>query len=817
MPTRYILHIALVCLPASFAFSITPGIQLAPNSDATYQQLRTISVGSEAVTISDFTLRRDAARFHLHSGTVCFLVPVQGKVTGAVFAGEGNVVVNPPLQSEIKSISRLSKGEEFSENFGHLVLRFTDDTYEEIKKAGKPATNGVCDVEALQDSQNALRKKVRYNLTARILQDVLSTETGKLFVAFIRGTRYNDKIIYAIDPHGAPQFAESVFRDDAMVVPLAPEEVVLMTYDENKFGYWGAFHLTEEYKNGTATGSQQNEVLQIESQQLDTTIDKNAYMHGKATTTIVSRVNGLRVLPFDLYRTLRVEGVTDKAGEPLNFIQEDKTEDYQFFVILPQPLAQGEKFTLTTIYNGKEAVFNEGNGNYFPVARENWYPNRASAAYGSYSSYDLTFRIPKGLEMAATGDLISKKEENGKSVTLWKSAVPLTVAGFNFGRFKKQEATIPKSDFLVQAFANEEPPDMIRPLVGLGALGTLSTVAMMKKPLAEGEVAVELYTDYFGPLPFKRLAMTQQTACTFGQAWPQLVWLPICSFFDSTQRHQFGLDYGDRGYWKIVAPHEVAHQWWGHAIGFNSYRDQWMSEGFAEMSASLFLQMVEHDPKKFIEFWNDERELVLQKNQMGFRGIDAGALTMGYRAGNTKTGVSITRDLIYPKGAYILHMIRMMMWSKQYGDQSFKDAMHDFVKTYSGRAATTEDFKAMIEKHMTADMLNVSDGQKNMDWFFDEYVYGTALPTYKFEYSFENPPDGTTLFNFKITQSGVDEKFRMAVPIYMEMANGRAVLLGRAKLVGNTSFAGKVRLGVLKDKPKGAVINHFDDVLATSN
>jgi aminopeptidase N len=181
--------------------------------------------------------------------------------------------------------------------------------------------------------------------------------------------------------------------------------------------------------------------------------------------------------------------------------------------------------------------------------------------------------------------------------------------------------------------------------------------------------------------------MSQQTACDFGQAWPTLVWLPICSFFDTTVRHSLGLDFGDRGYWKIVAPHEVAHQWWGHLVGFNSYRDQWMSEGFADMSASLFIQLIEKNPKKFTQFWNDERELLTLRNKEGFRAIDVGPLTMGYRLNNSRGGFNVTRDLIYPKGAYILHMIRMMMWDRQTGDQNFKATMQDFVKTYSGKAA----------------------------------------------------------------------------------------------------------------------------------
>jgi Peptidase family M1 domain len=127
---------------------------------------------------------------------------------------------------------------------------------------------------------------------------------------------------------------------------------------------------------------------------------------------------------------------------------------------------------------------------------------------------------------------------------------------------------------------------------------------------------------------------------------------------DPTVHHQLGMDWGDRGYWKVVTPHEVAHQWWGHTVGFSSYRDQWMCEGFADMSASLCLSVIEKNPKKFITFWNDERELLLERNPQGFRAIDAGSLTMGYRTSNSRTGFDTTRRLIYPKGAYILHMIR---------------------------------------------------------------------------------------------------------------------------------------------------------------
>ena len=343
----------------------------------------------------------------------------------------------------------------------------------------------------------------------------------------------------------------------------------------------------------------------------------------------------------------------------------------------------------------------------------------------------------------------------------------------------------------------------------------MSTVGLNKKALAEGELAVQVYTNYFGPSLFTHLQLTQQTACNFGQSWPELVWIPICYYFDTTVRHELGMDWGDRGYWRVVTPHEVAHQWWGHTVGFSSGRDQWMSEGFSDMSASLYLVMIEKDTKKFITFWNDERDLLLERNPQGFRAIDAGPLTMGYRASNSRTGFDITRRLIYPKGAYILHMLRMMMFDNRSGDAQFKAMMQDFVKSYSSKPATTEDFKAIVEKHMTSEM-DLEHNHK-MDWFFNEYVFGTQLPSYKFESSFDTGTDGDVVFNMKLTQSNVDENFHMLVPVYIELADGKVSFLGRARMKGNASVDEKIPLKGLKQKPRRAMPNYYDDVLASTN
>ena len=119
----------------------------------------------------------------------------------------------------------------------------------------------------------------------------------------------------------------------------------------------------------------------------------------------------------------------------------------------------------------------------------------------------------------------------------------------------------------------------------------------------------------------------------------------------------------------------------------------------------------------------------------------------------------------------------------------------------------------MVEKHMTPDMQRLGDGK--MDWFFDEYVYGTALPTYKVDSNFEKNGDGGVVLSVKITQSDVDDKFRMLVPLYLELADGRVASLGRVALVGNNFQDGKIPLKGIKDTPRRAMVNYYDDVLAS--
>lgn len=137
--------------------------------------------------------------------------------------------------------------------------------------------------------------------------------------------------------------------------------------------------------------------------------------------------------------------------------------------------------------------------------------------------------------------------------------------------------------------------------------------------------------------------------------------------------------------------------------------------------------------------------------------------------------------------------------------------MHDFVNTYRNRAATTEDFKAVMERGMPpwTDL----DGNHKLDWFFNAYVYGTEIPKYTMTSEFAKKGDETTV-HFTLTQSGVSNDFRMLVPIYVEFADKHTVRLGLVRMVGSKTLDKTINLGKVPGEPQRMVANYNYDLLS---
>ncbi|MBA2502199.1 MAG: carboxypeptidase regulatory-like domain-containing protein, partial [Pyrinomonadaceae bacterium] len=678
--------------------TVTSGTRVSrANTDPLYRQLRqqagNQSDFSQVASVNNLVLKRDGATFSLRSGELYFLAPVEGRATGAVFFGDGEVTLTPPVENEKRSL-RIFTGElMLREQFTQLVMRFSDQTLDEVKKSPNVSMTGSGAQasharDVYRDNQYLMRKRLRFkNLELRTLADLYAPQRPGFFMAFIQGRRYS-KLAYTFDPLGIPE--------------VSPEEVALLSYGDSDGGIWTAFHSEASYSNNTANSRKDHRLFDITRHEIETVI-RGTQMTASDRVTFRALKPGVRVLPFDLYRSLRVNRVQDEAGRDLDFVQENKDEDADFGVVLPQALEVGKTYKLVVEYAGGDALRDSGGGNFIllPSARASWYPNNGGTQFGDRARFDITFRYPKSNMLISVGAPAAPDVQEGDArVSRWSSGdVELAVAGFNYGRFKKKEQLDKDTGYNIEFYANEEVPDELKAYQlaieqaessGVGTnttLGSVSTSKMGAAAITDAQNSMRIYNAFFGKLPYSRVAMSQQPAANFGQAWPTLVFMPYTAFINATQRRQmFGSGGSTSSFWRYVGPHEVAHQWWGHIIGWTSYRDQWMSEGFAEFSTSLYAQYVRRDPKEFTDFWEEQRKEIIEASPLtrGRRPYTVGPITQGYRLSSAKTGGAYR--VVYPKGAYILHMLRMMMYDPQQGgDKRFKAMMQDFVQSNFNR------------------------------------------------------------------------------------------------------------------------------------
>ncbi len=788
--------------------------------DAAYQVIRRKGSVPEdfngaVAMVNGLVLKRDAATFKFNSGEIYFLTPIEGRVIGAVFLGDVEMRIVPPTDVEKRSLEFFTGSNEQGDHFSRLVMRFTDKTFEEIKQAAgvQMTANGSQSArarDAYREIQNFFRKDVHYNLDLRTLADFYVPDREGFFFAFPGGGRY-DRLAFVMDP---------LSQSD-----VSPEEVALYSFSQTEGGIWTAFHLQNEYKTGGDLNAQDHRVFDIKRHEIDGSL-RGTRIIAKDRVTLTTLMP-TRVLPFTLYKSLRVAAVKDDQNRELSFVQEGKDDDADFGVILPQLVENGKTLQLTIEYEGDDAVKDSGGGNFILIARTSWYPNNGLKEFGDRAVVEMTMRYPKDSIFVGTGAPVGPEQTDGDiKVSKWTSGTTeLAVTGFNFGKFIKRELADNETGYALEFYANKDVPDELKEFQLMlddmgrdkwhmtGITGKITTTGMADAALNDTQNATRIYSAYFGKLPYSRLAMTQQPAFNFGQAWPTLIYMPYTAFIDTTQRTQLmGTKGGSDTFWRYVGPHEAAHQWWGHMIGWSSYRDQWMSEGFAEFSTSLYVQYVRKDMAKFHEFWDDQRKLITQAGPWtkGYKPYTIGPITQGYRLDSGKTP-NITRAMIYPKGAYVLHMLRMMMFDHRGGgDAKFREMMTDFVKTNFNKNVSTEDFKRVVEKSMTPQM----DLEKNgrMDWFFNAWVYGTDIPAYKLDYQNGTTPDGKPLLTIKVTQSGVSDGFKMLVPIYVDFGKGWT-RLGAARMIGNSTVEIPAPLPQL---PKKVTLCALDDVLYTS-
>lgn len=796
-----------------------------------YAQLRSLHGGDQSAAAEQVVWKRDAATFKFSSGRIALAEPVAGHVVAAYFEGKASVEIQAPTPALQRQLERSTGGSAFTDEFEKAVFFFTDDSLEQLQnlvrfRPGEDhefATAPLAlEQKKLAQSFNSWWTNRQYgnpnmrNMPARMLADLTDPSSkGFFFVDF--KTRHHGDLIYQV----------SWNRDSLLFPDLAnDEEVALVHYNRDDYSEWlGGFHLATEYANNPWP-EHRTLLAHCRQENIDAEIAKNNRLSATAALEFAVPKGSARVLSFGLESVLRISSITDANGQKVAFIQEPRELDSDPWLILPEPAAAGKTYNYKIAYAedstlDSRVVYHQGVGLFYVTARESWFPS--FGAFDDRTHFTMHFVSPKKYQFVATGRLVKSDKGKDGYDSDWDTDVPLGVVGFNYGDFVEKSKS--DSGLNVTAYAGREIPDELKELSAQFDLaqlaggpdgdkdvaghngiseGGFNTAAGAQFAAALSLQSLRLFDYYFGHLPFKTISVTEQPIRGYGQSWPTLIFLPYDSLLDATTRHQLRIANSAEAleFYNIVAIHEMAHQWWGHEVGWRTYRDQWMSEGFAEFSASLYLQKSE--PQKFRSFWDLKRKWLLSPAAGSHLPAEVGPLYLNGQL-NSHLEPQNAMFSIYYKGAYVLEMIRLLMEdrSRPEADQRFIEMMHDFVSTYANRNASTGDFEQMVEKHM---------GQR-MDWFFNEYVYGTEIPTYNFQYNVKPTGDGKSIVQFTLTQSGVSDQFEMRVPLYATLGK-RVVRLGLIPIKGSTSVNNQVNLPAVPDRIS---IDEYHDVLAVEH
>ena len=312
---------------------------------------------SQMYSVRDLTIRRDVLSISLNRGVLAFLEPVNGKITGAVFVGNGEIVAIPPDPIEKQQIYKFTGTPILNEPFQTAIFRFTDNTYDEVRKdIAEHAQDEISRDEAAPLDSLDIFSATRANaLNVRLLSDFLETPARPLFLGALKGDR-TGWFNVVFDLRAAEEV--SVFQ----VRQIGNSAVA---------DIWASFHQRSEARNPEAVAHEDKSPVEILSYDFEGSVAPDDNLDIKLSIVAKARTESARVLRFDLSPAFHIGSVLADNEPAACFQYPDSKEAV---VVLPHPLKRDQQLMLQFAYSGKSA------------GDESWYPFQPQDKIPSFKS-----------------------------------------------------------------------------------------------------------------------------------------------------------------------------------------------------------------------------------------------------------------------------------------------------------------------------------------------------------------------------------------------------------------------------------------------
>jgi hypothetical protein len=789
-------------------------------AEALYLQLGQVGLDPTRVyQVRGASLNRSSIQLSFEDGTIAFTQDVMGRITGAFFEGDGEILLPPPNEVERQSMSLFTGMAILEERFATAYLRFNDDVADELRPDLRATSEGK---QEFVDRWGTTAKNLANVDATRLLMTFsrLLPEQGNEASHATHLSNSGDRFLHA-RLQGRTLGIFDVYFDSIAGEQILAGQSKGAENGETYYDVWTSFSPVQGRPQASqhATREPQSEEVQesrvaVRHFTIATDVLPPKQIHARARVECEVQQGGARTLLFELSRFLQVESVA-LDGHAVEFIHNPALEGTQISrrgndtvaVVLPEAARTGQKFTLEFVYGG-EVLAEAGTGLLYVGERGTWYPNRGL----EMANFDLKFTYPAGWTLVATGKLEPASPElaanaNDLQTSRWVSERPIPVAGFNLGKYK--EVAAQAGAVKVQTYATRgverdfptapveiveaKPPDPLerRPRV---VMPSRPSPAQNEVAVAESAArAIQYFAERFGPFPYSQLSLTQIPGRE-SQGWPGLVFLSSYVFLTGEQRQQLHYPPDRILLQDSIPAHETAHQWWGDLIMWKSYRDQWFSEGLANYCALMMLQ--EKNPAGFRQVMDMYRTGLIEKNKDGMAPREAGPVTLGTRLLSSKFPLGY-EAISYGRGTWLFHMLRMMMKdaAAQAGprssagsagtDEPFLRALRQVRERYEGKAISTRELLTVFAENLPPSLRY--EGKNSLDWFLDGWVNGTSLPKLDLK-AVKFVPKGTGLtVSGTILQKEAPQDLVTSVPVYAVTTGRQTVLLGRVFADGEES------------------------------
>jgi S-adenosylmethionine/arginine decarboxylase-like enzyme len=726
-------------------------------------------------TARDLKISAEDLDLTLSEGSV-FVSEVDQGVTAVVLLGRGTMSFHPDPQTEKGQVKIFTGGETLESAFESAFVRLNPSEFEQLLTTPQLQARaaGTVDSRELKRALDVFREESVKSFVidlGDLSRDPWSLLPGPTdFLAEIKTRRY-DTITYARSAQEA---------EDITVFDRKRHRNIALYASKQKLESRGRFYNEDELVD-----------YDVIDYDIDVaSIPERQWIEGRTRIYLKTRAYVLNTITLKLADSLVVQSIVSNEFGRLFGI---RVKNQNTLVVnLPSTVLKDTTLTLNLTYAGRlesqvperEAVGTvadpqqrqpEGElpvmsaePSYLYSSRSFWYPQ---AVVSDYATARIRLSVPANYEAVASGQLepgfptmiAGKDSTQNRKLYAYVASQPLRYLAFVVSRFVRAETVtigfpeVPKSRMEGVAMAGlsyrslnlavEANPRQVsrgRDLVDRAAdIATFYQSIIGDSPYSSFTIALVESDLPGGHSPAYFASLNQPLPTT------QLVWRNDPAAFNNFP--------------EFFIAHEIAHQWWGQAIGWRNYHEQWISEGFAQYFAALYAQHHRGD-----DAFNG---VIRQMRRWAIEQSEQGPVSLGYRLGHIRGESRVFRALVYNKSGVVLHMLRRLV-----GDEAFFSGVRRFYRTMRFKKAGTEDFRAAME----------AASGRSLERFFERWIYNASLPRLTFNHRVEGSDvvlhfeQTGEIFDLPVTVvlNYGDRKSTIVVPVTERVVDKRVPLEG---------------------------------------